>query len=382
MNQGFFSVVLLYATLLGAKKLTSMEDKEIIEKVIDEEALTPSEFKTLQKYDNSKLYSFQSDDENIKQLYAGKQQASSARKKTINNHLKEIEDCFLAFKISGYPRCLSPLAYSSEQIKNADSSTREGIATTLLQAQLLHQKKYPWEIKHPLLDSYFEKGMDTTLHAALEQQVPLHVKTKKGEQIISPIGIVPGSNNEPMIVLEDEVLIPFEDILEVSIDPSISITHFESSLTKDNLVLGAHKGLVYLCTPNSKEGMIQVIEKKKSRIELIVSPRCTEEVTEDDANFIKLMKWPWNPPYENIVIVSDEIYHAFKDEDSSCNHAMLKSKDDVEQLHQELSGEIKTSKDKYETFKCIKQIKEIGIASVGVMPVDMIRKFKRNSGKL
>jgi len=385
MNDAFQTIVRLYARLLGAKTLTSIEDKDSVQKIIDngKDSLTPSELRDLgsklKKYHDPKAYSFQWDDASIKDLY-DQSLKPETKKKNVNNHIKELQDCLLAFKLPGkFPRCLSPLPYDRTKIKAANERVREALATLLLQNQAFHERKYPWEIEHPMLDIYFNTGVDKNLHKALEEQTPLHVKTKEGNKDIMPLGVGYDMDNEPILLFENHKPLLFSQIIGTSLDSSKETKPFGSETTDENLVLGVYECLVYLTTQNAKERMIKVIQKRTYNIKWIISPRHEKEVDKKVTNFIENLKWPWRiPDTEAIVVVSDEIYETFRQRRGETKKPIiLESEEEINELIQLLQNEVKTSKDNYETLKCIKQIKGLGDSKPMLMAIKSIRAMKK-----
>ena len=381
MNNAFQIIVNLYATLLGAKKLASLEDKEDIQKILDtdENHLTPTELTNLRtkltKYNMPTIYSFQWDDTNIKHLYDHSLKPGT-KKKNVNNHIKALEESFLAFKLPGeYPRCLSPLPYDHEEIKTSPSRAREGIATLLLQQQIFHEKKYPWEIQNPILDAYLNVGIDKNLHKALEEHTPLHVKTKEGNKDIMPVGIGHGTENEPMLLFENHEPLLFSQILETSLEPDREMKPFGLETTKEALILEAYEGVVFLTMQNAKEGMIKVIQKRTYKVKWIISPGYDNEITKDVTNYLEITNWPWRIlDAEAIIVVSDEIFETFHQKRGKTKKpVILETQEEIDELIQLLQSEVKTSKEKYETLKCIKQIKELEDSKPMLMPIKSIR---------
>jgi len=385
MINAFQAIVNLYATLLGAKTLTSLEHKVAIQKILDtdENLLTPTELTNLRaklkKYNDPKIYSFQWDDTNIQHLYDDSLKPET-KKKNVNNHIRELQDCLLAFTFPGkHPRCLSPLYYNREAIKRSSPLEREALATLLLQNQLFHEPIYPWEIRRRILDAYFVRGIDKNLHKALEEHTPLHVKTKEGSKEIMPVGIGHGTEDELILLFENHEPLLFSQILETSLEPDREMKPFGLETTKEALILEAYEGVVFLTTQNAKEGMIKVIQKRTYKINWIISPGYDNEITKDVTNYLEITNWPWRIlDAEAIIVVSDEIFETFHQKRGKTKKpVILETQEEIDELIQLLQSEVKTSKEKYETLKCIKQIKELEDSKPMLMPIKSIRAVRK-----
>lgn len=261
MAKSLIPQVDLYAVLLGAKKMVPITEAEKVQAVMDDEAV---DFKDFALYDNKKQYSFQWDDASIAPV--SDQYKDSSKKKSINNHLKVLQEYFLVFTLpTTNSKCLAPLYYDAHSIKKSDLQTRQAVAFALYQHQYAFEMTYPWEIRHPLLDSYYSLGIDKQLHTALEHNDILHVMTTENTLMdIKPVGIVTGKENQPMILTVDAKKIPFDKIQKVSLKPNSNMIMFGSQTSQENLKFGLHVNSLYLSTTESENAILSVLDKQQN----------------------------------------------------------------------------------------------------------------------